>query len=100
VQGVRGPGGGYQLRLLPEQVSISMIMDAVNEPIDSTRCRGEANCQHEGTCLTHDLWIDLNEHIEAYLAKITLADLLHKREERQRTEQSSERILVMKKARS
>ena len=97
VQGVRGPGGGYQLRLLPEHVNISMIMDAVNEPIDSTRCRGEANCQHEGTCLTHDLWIDLNDHIDAYLSNITLADLLRKREDRQRIEQSPERVLVMKK---
>ena len=36
VIGVRGPGGGYQLSELPEKISIAAIIEAVNEPIDST----------------------------------------------------------------
>ena len=56
VKGVRGPGGGYRIRQTPELISIASIIEAVNEPIDSTKCGGEENCQHDSICLTHDLW--------------------------------------------
>jgi len=97
VRGVRGPGGGYQLRKLPEQVSIAAIIEAVNEPIDSTKCGGEANCQHESMCLTHDLWTGLSEHIHSYLSDITLADLLTQREQRQRSIETGECIVTIQK---
>jgi Rrf2 family iron-sulfur cluster assembly transcriptional regulator len=78
VQGVRGPGGGYQLSKLPQEISVAYVIEAVNEPIDSTKCGGEANCQHDSVCLTHDLWVGLSNHIRDYLSQITLADLLEK----------------------
>lgn len=96
VQGVRGPGGGYQLRRSLNEVSIASIIEAVNEPIDSTKCGGEANCQQESVCLTHDLWVGLSEHIQTYLSKITLADLLAKNEER-RAEKQAMQIVTMQK---
>lgn len=83
VQGVRGPGGGYQLSKLPQDINVAFVIEAVNEPIDSTKCGGEANCQHDSVCLTHDLWVGLSEHIREYLSKITLADLLSKNVTRQ-----------------
>ncbi len=88
VRGVRGPGGGYQLCQFPEQVSIASIIEAVNEPIDSTKCGGEANCQQESMCLTHDLWMGLSEHIQIYLSNITLADLLNKHDKRRDCQES------------
>ncbi|MDD1610514.1 MAG: Fe-S cluster assembly transcriptional regulator IscR, partial [Methylococcaceae bacterium] len=42
------------------------------------KCGGEANCQKHHACLTHDLWMDLGDHIKSYLQQITLADLLAK----------------------
>lgn len=94
VQGVRGPGGGYQISRNLNDVSIAAIIEAVNEPIDSTKCGGEANCQHESICLTHDLWVGLSEHIQAYLSKITLADLLVKNEVRRAEQQSNKNLKV------
>lgn len=76
VKGVRGPGGGYSLCGSASDISIADIVAAVGERIDSTKCGGEGNCQKHHACLTHDLWMDLGEHIRAYLEKITLADLL------------------------
>jgi Rrf2 family iron-sulfur cluster assembly transcriptional regulator len=99
VIGVRGPGGGYQLRESPEKVSIAAIIEAVNEPIDSTKCGGEANCQHDSICLTHDLWVGLSEHIYGYLSKISLADLMQKRDERHAAEESSECVVKINKIR-
>ncbi len=99
VVGVRGPGGGYQLREFPENVSIASIIEAVNEPIDSTKCGGEANCQHDSVCLTHDLWVGLSEHIYGYLSEISLADLMKKRDERRAAEESGECVVTINKTR-
>ncbi|MCX7073218.1 MAG: Fe-S cluster assembly transcriptional regulator IscR [Methylococcales bacterium] len=97
VIGVRGPGGGYQLSELPEKISIAAIIEAVNEPIDSTKCGGKENCQHDSICLTHDLWVGLSEHIKDYLSGISLADLMQKRDERRLLEESGECAIIIKK---
>lgn len=94
VVGVRGPGGGYQLSKSPSKVTVAAIIEAVNEPIDSTKCGGEANCQDDSICLTHDLWVGLSEHIQNYLSEITLADLLIKRDERKSAEESAGECVI------
>jgi Rrf2 family iron-sulfur cluster assembly transcriptional regulator len=78
VKGVRGPGGGYSLCSNPSDISIADIVAAVGERIDATKCGGEGNCQKHHACLTHDLWMELGDHVRSYLEKITLADLLEK----------------------
>jgi Rrf2 family iron-sulfur cluster assembly transcriptional regulator len=93
VKGVRGPGGGYRIRQTPELISIASIIEAVNEPIDSTKCGGEENCQHDSICLTHDLWAGLSDHIQDYLSQITLADLIAQRDERRNIVKCSESIV-------
>lgn len=97
VQGVRGPGGGYQLSKLPQDINVASVIEAVNEPIDSTKCGGEANCQHDSVCLTHDLWVGLSEHIRDYLSQITLADLLAKNIARQ-NEKDEQVVKIHKKS--
>jgi len=78
VKGIRGPGGGYTLADKPDKINIADIIAAVDEPIDATKCGGEANCQKEQSCLTHDLWMGLSDQIRDYLKGITLAQLLEK----------------------
>jgi Rrf2 family iron-sulfur cluster assembly transcriptional regulator len=79
VVGVRGPGGGYQLSRPAAQINIAEIIAAVDESVDSTRCGGKGNCQNNQPCLTHELWAGLSAQIRAYLAGISLADLLSHR---------------------
>lgn len=79
VEGVRGPGGGYQLSRDASQINISEIIIAVDETVDSTRCGGKANCQNNQPCLTHDLWLGLSEQIRDYLASISLQDVLQRK---------------------
>ena len=76
VESVRGPGGGYKLAHASSAVNIAQIVDAVNEPVDATRCNGEGGCQDGETCLTHYLWMSLSEKIHDFLADISLADLV------------------------
>jgi len=78
VKGIRGPGGGYTLADTADKINIADIIAAVDEPIDATKCGGEANCQKEQSCLTHDLWMGLSDQIREYLKGITLAQLLEK----------------------
>jgi Rrf2 family transcriptional regulator, iron-sulfur cluster assembly transcription factor len=90
VKGVRGPGGGYSLCGSASDISIADIVAAVGERIDSTKCGGEGNCQKHHACLTHELWMDLGEHIRSYLEKITLADLLAKNHVQQVAERQNQ----------
>jgi Rrf2 family iron-sulfur cluster assembly transcriptional regulator len=76
VDSVRGPGGGYTLAKDPAQVSVAEIILAVDEPIDATQCGGKENCRDDEKCITHDLWVRLNDHIFDYLRAITLKQLV------------------------
>lgn len=76
VQSVRGPGGGYRPAKALETVSVADIIVAVDELIDATQCGGKENCRDERKCITHDLWVSLNEHIFDYLRGVTLAQLV------------------------
>ena len=79
VESARGPGGGYRLASPADEISIAKILFSVDEPADITRCGGQQNCQGDARCLTHDLWMGLNQHIGSYLNNITLGDLIQKR---------------------
>lgn len=78
VQSARGPGGGYRLSRSAAETSIADIVHAVDEPIRAVRCAAAGKgCMLKGErCLTHDLWEDLGQHIEGYLASVSLADVI------------------------
>lgn len=72
---VKGPGGGYLLAKSPDQITLADILTAVNEPVDSTRCSGQHNCQQGKICLTHTLWEELNQIMLNFLQNKTLGEL-------------------------
>lgn len=77
VESVRGPGGGYYLARPSSKISIAEIVTAVDEPLDATKCGGLGNCQGEQQpCITHDLWMGLNEKIYGYLEEVSLQQLV------------------------
>ena len=77
VTSARGPGGGYRLARTAHDTSIADIVHAVDEPLRATRCKESRGCMVKGErCLTHDLWADLGDRIEDYLASVTLADVV------------------------
>ncbi|TEU27349.1 Rrf2 family transcriptional regulator [Alkanindiges illinoisensis] len=79
VSSVRGANGGYRLARSAHDIAVLEIIEAVNESVDATRCDHKGNCQNGAMCLTHDLWQDLSNHIEHYLAGITLASLVERK---------------------
>ena len=94
VDSVRGPGGGYCLAKPLEEVTVTNIIQAVDEPIDATQCGGNENCLGENQrCMTHELWISLNEKIFNYLDSVTLASLVAT----QRSKESKQAVMQDKR---
>ena len=80
VKSVRGPGGGYRLAKAASDTVVADIVLAVDEPIRATRCVAHASprgCMASGErCITHHLWEDLGAEIHAYLAGVSLEDVV------------------------
>jgi Rrf2 family iron-sulfur cluster assembly transcriptional regulator len=77
VDSVRGPGGGYRLAKEMNRIAVADIILAVDEPLDATQCGGEENCLGDNKkCITHDLWVRLNQHLLDYLSSVTLKQLV------------------------
>ncbi|OGT26136.1 MAG: DNA-binding protein [Gallionellales bacterium RIFOXYD2_FULL_52_7] len=76
VESVRGPGGGYYLARVATKINIAEIVVAVDEPLDATHCAGKGDCHGGKPCVTHDLWMGLNEKIYDYLASVNLQQLV------------------------
>lgn len=82
VESQRGASGGYRLLMSPEAMTLDQIIFAVDEDIKAHGCTPEAKIACTGgsdRCLTHNLWGALENHIEQFLAGITVADVLAQR---------------------
>ena len=81
VQSTRGPSGGYVLRKPPEEIKLLSIINAVDEKIKTLKCRKESKkgCNHKSIkCITHNLWDELETHINKFFEDNTLNDILFK----------------------
>ncbi len=77
VESARGRTGGYVLARRAQDIAISEIMNAVHEETRMTRCLdGDAGCLGDQRCLTHGLWHALGGHIAAFLANVTLQEVI------------------------
>jgi Rrf2 family iron-sulfur cluster assembly transcriptional regulator len=76
VDSTRGPGGGYRLSRIPDEIPVADVIIAVDEKLETTRCGGLGNCQDDERCLTHDLWTELSDQIYQFLSGISLGNLV------------------------
>ena len=81
VQSSRGPNGGYTLSKSPEEIKLSSIIEAVDESVKTVKCKknSKKGCNGKSIkCITHNLWDDLEHHINSFFEKNTLKDILYK----------------------
>ena len=81
VQSARGPSGGYMLTKPPEKIKLLSIISAVDEKIKTVKCKKESKKGCNGKsikCITHNLWDDLETHINKFFEDNTLEDILFK----------------------
>lgn len=79
VDSARGPGGGYKLSRVAGQIAVADVINAIDEKVNVTRCEGMGDCQNGEPCLTHELWDDLSQQINKFLAEISLGQLVERR---------------------
>ena len=79
VKSIRGPAGGYVLERNPKDIKISNIIFAVDEQIKTLNCKKESKKGCHGRtvkCITHNLWDDLEQHINHFFDNVSLSDLV------------------------
>ena len=85
VQSVRGTQGGYILNRKAKEIKLTNIFDAVDEKVKTVQCKKELKkgCNGKATkCLTHNLWDELETHINSFFDKKSLEDLVQDNIER------------------
>ena len=78
VRGSRGATGGYTLEKPASEIKLSNIIYAVNEEVKTLNCKknSKRGCNNRSTkCITHNLWDQLDQHINGFFEKVKLQDL-------------------------
>ena len=81
VKSTRGSKGGYILEKSANEIKISNIIFAVDEEVKTLNCKKESKkgCNNKSTkCITHNLWDQLDQHINNFFEKVKLQDLVKK----------------------
>ena len=79
VQSVRGTQGGYILNKNAKEIKLTNIFDAVDEKIKTVQCKKDSKkgCNGKATkCITHNLWDELESHINNFFEEKSLEDLV------------------------
>ena len=79
VESIRGTHGGYILSKKPSEIKLTNIFHAVDEKVKTVQCRKESKKGCNGKaikCVTHNLWDELEKHINSFFEKKNLEDLL------------------------
>ena len=79
VKSVRGINGGYVLRRDPKNIKLSEIFQAVDQKVKTVGCKKDSKKGCNGKpikCLTHNLWDELEQHINKFFDNVSLNDLL------------------------
>ena len=85
VKSIRGKKGGYTLNKNPNEIKISDILAAVEEDVKTIGCQkhSKKSCNGKSAkCITHNLWNELETHINIFFQEKNLGDLVNKNENR------------------
>ena len=84
VKSIRGTQGGYVLNKNPNDIKLTNIFHAVDEKVKTVQCKKESKrgCNGKATkCITHNLWDELEIHINTFFENKSLEDLLKNNKE-------------------
>ena len=84
VKSVRGTQGGYILSKNPNDIKLKNIFNAVDQKVKTVQCKKESKkgCNGRLTkCITHNLWDELENHINSFFEKKSLEDLIKNNKE-------------------
>jgi Rrf2 family transcriptional regulator, cysteine metabolism repressor len=85
VKSIRGSQGGYKLAKPAEDFTVGMILRLIEGSMVPVACmEDEPNqCPRAGSCVTLDVWKQINEAVAKVIDSITLADLAVRQKQQQ-----------------
>jgi Rrf2 family transcriptional regulator, iron-sulfur cluster assembly transcription factor len=83
VRSVRGPHGGFQLRVDPAGLSVARVVDAVDGPTSQPAVclLGDRICDPGQPCAAHRRWTELQDRMNELMEETSVGDLLGARSE-------------------
>ena len=78
VRSSRGANWGYVLEKPASEIKLSNIIYAVDEEVKTLNCKknSKRGCNHKSVkCITHNLWHQLDQHINGFFENVRLQDL-------------------------
>ncbi len=80
-QSIRGKDGGYVLARPADGISVAEVIEKLAGSLfELERCEGPSEaspgCIHKGDCSLRPMWTKLEEIVHAFLAEISIADLV------------------------
>lgn len=82
VSTIRGPQGGYKLTRSAVDITLLEILVATEGATFEVVCESKPvkpssdGCGNNGTCGLRSLWVELREHIDWFLTRVTVQDIL------------------------
>lgn len=75
IKTIRGAQGGYLLSKLPEEITVGMILRALEGEMTPSECLSGDVCSRESECATRLVWEKIENGINDVIDNITLADM-------------------------
>lgn len=77
VRSTMGPKGGFRLAKDPAGITVGQVIKSVQGPINLNRCLlGGYKCPRGDDCPVYDKLAELQNYMDRYFSKVTLANLL------------------------
>ena len=84
VKAIRGSKGGYSLAKPPSEIWLNDLVEILEGPLDLVECLHNPNtCKKVQSCVTRDVWKDVQKAIYGVFHSITLEDMLNRKEEKE-----------------
>ena len=72
-----GAKGGFSLSREPSEITIRQIIEAIQGAIYLNKCMSDDyDCQRQGSCIVRQSLVVLQDYVDDYFSKTTLADLV------------------------
>ena len=76
----RGGGGGFELAVPADQVSVLTVVEAIDGPIHLNLCvPGASGCERSLACAVHPVWVEARAALVKVLGNATMARLARRR---------------------
>jgi Rrf2 family transcriptional regulator, cysteine metabolism repressor len=82
IRTIRGPKGGYELAIKPEDITVFQIVEILEGSSNTIPCLDDKDeCLRSSICVTRGVWDNLNKIQENFLKEVTIKDLVQQTQE-------------------